>query len=164
MTEGRKMMLVTLCCALLLVLPLPATAQDDLIRGTKDVVKEGAQGVKKGGEYVIDKTKEGGKAVGKGAEEVGEETKDLFTDDDDDTEIERMKPSQREVTTPGTTSETPGATSEERDRRSMSSGASRTEEDGLPATAGELPLLVLAGGLAIAGARALKLARQSKTD
>ena len=159
MNEGRTrdLMLVTLCCALLILLPLPATAaQGDIIQGTKDTVEEGAEDVKKGGEYVVDKTKEGAKAVGKGAEKVGEETKDLVTDDDD-TDIERTKPGER-------TSETPGITSEERERRSMSSGTGRTDNDGLPATAGELPLLVLAGGLALAGARALKLIRQSKLD
>jgi hypothetical protein len=154
-----KVLLAIACCFVLVLLPVSTAAAQDVLKGAKEGIEKGAQGVKKGGEVVVDKTEDVGEAVGKGA-------KDLVTDDDDDninqddTTTDRMKPTE---TQSGTTSQ--GTTSSEAtSETSTSAGQSESVEGDLPATAGEMPLLALFGAIALATAAALKMVRRQKSN
>jgi len=133
-------------CLILLLVPLLVSAQTP-----GGIIKKGAQGVEKGVVTGAEKTKEGAEAVGKG-------TKKVITGKDTNTGENRMK-----STEPGTESGTSTAPSE------TTSGATTSEATDterakagkkLPATAGELPLLALAGVLALAAFGATKLIRR----
>ncbi len=142
-----KMLLAALCCfALVLVVPVPSSAQlGGVVQGTK-------HGIEKG----VDKTKEGAEAVGQG-------TKKLFTDDDDSQDKDqqrdqnqtntRMKPAQTQPSTSSTETET-----QQNSTTTMEKGQSKR----MPRTAGELPLLALAGCLSLAIAGAYRLADRSR--
>ncbi len=153
--------LLALVFCLLLVLPVSTVwAQESIKKGaetaidkTEDVGEAVGKGVKKGAETAIDKTEDVGEAVGKGV-------KDLFTDDDPDSDndeatAEGMKSTEPQRSKPGTTySDTESSTMTSQD--SETETASRE----LPATAGEQPLLVLIGALALVSAAALKRVRR----
>ena len=142
-----KMLLAALCCfVLVLVVPVPSSAQlGGVVQGTK-------HGIEKG----VDKTKEGAEAVGQG-------TKKLFTDDDDSQDKDRqrdqnqtntrMKPAQTQPSTSSTETET-----QQNSTTTMEKGQSKR----MPRTAGELPLLALAGCLSLAIAGAYRLADRSR--
>ena len=145
-TKPTPRILIAAACSLVLVLvPLSVGAQTP-----GGIIKKGAQGVQKGVETGAEKTKEGAEAVGKGVKKgvTGEDTK---------TNDGRTKGTE---TSPGTAplQSTTGETS---------TGATATERTDrghkhLPATAGELPLLALAGVLALATAGALRVVRRAR--
>lgn len=133
---GNRMKLygvfVGLCCLLLILLPMPASAQ--LGGAIKHGVQKGAHAVQKGAETTVDKTKEGAEAVGKG-------TKKLFTGDDDESTSDRDKNSETTTASPqGTTNKSAVA---------QGHGSAKYR---LPRTAGELPLLALIGIISLAAA------------
>jgi hypothetical protein len=142
-----RILLAALCCfALVLVVPVPSSAQlGGVVQGTK-------HGIEKG----VDKTKEGAEAVGQG-------TKKLFTDDDNSQDKDqqrdqnqtntRMKPAQTQPSTSSTETET-----QQNSTTTMEKGQSKR----MPRTAGELPLLALAGCLSLAIAGAYRLADRSR--
>jgi chromatin remodeling complex protein RSC6 len=153
-----KILLAALCCfALVLMIPVPSSAQ------LGGAVKDVGHGIQKGAE----KTKEG-------AEDVGHGAKRVITGDDNDqnkqqttttqqnttTEQQNTTADQNKTTGQNTTrmkpSETPESSSTE-----QSTTTQTTEKTGrkhMPKTAGELPLLALAGciSLAFAGVTSLK--------
>jgi hypothetical protein len=159
--------LIALACSLLLVLTVsPAWAQERVLEGAKAGVQKGAEGVKKGAETAVDKTEDVGEAVGKGvkkgaktaidkAEDVGEAVgkgvKDVFTDDNPDSDNDEGIAEGVQATEPLQQSR-PGGMS--------SATESDTESRELPATAGEQPLILLIGALGLAGAAALKVFRR----
>src|SRR6185503_10367349 len=102
-----------------------------------------------------EKTKEG-------AEAVGRETKEFFTGDESDKD-KRMKSSESESTTQRTnptettTRSTETTQSSTTTSKSTSTGSESPGRRRLPATAGELPLLALAGALALVASARLKL-------
>src|SRR5262245_994925 len=145
-----KVLLVVACCFVLLLLPVSSYAQKDILEGAKKGIEKGAEGVKKGAETVGEKTKEGAETVGKGV-------KNVFTDDDKDTnqdESYRAKPGATQSTAPTGT----------KPSESTSSSSTERHEKGLPKTAGELPLLALVGLLALASSGALKVVRRLPKD
>jgi hypothetical protein len=159
----QRVLLVLVCCLAIISLPVAAGAQD--------IIKKGAEGVKKGVETGVDKTKEGAEAVGhgvkEGAESVGQGVKKAVTGEDTSTsrmkstETEPTKPAQ--ATTPSTRSQT--VTPSERTTGEPRSSSRETENaatrgERLPGTAGELPLLALIGVLALAGYGTSKLIRR----
>lgn len=146
--QTQKFLLALACSlALVFVVPMSVSAQN--------ILEKGAQGVKKGVETGAEKTKEGAETVGKGV-------KDTFSSDDN---------SQQQKTTTESTTETrqkpatSQSTTESITSKSKTQAGTTTEgaEKGkkLPRTAGELPLLLLAGGLALAASGTLKLARRT---
>jgi hypothetical protein len=141
-------------CLVLVLAPLPARAQlGGVVEGTKHGIQKGAHGVQKGVETGAEKTKEG-VVAGKNA----------VTGQDNTPSENRMKPSQ---TQPGTTYQTqPGTTSTETTTRSTQSESTETGQTGqqrqMPKTAGELPLLALAGWSALSAAGVLRIARRKK--
>jgi hypothetical protein len=152
----QRFLLAVVCCSVLVLLPFSsAWAQNDLLEGTKEGIQKGAEGAKKGAETVGEKTKEGAEAVGEGA-------KDLFTDDDQDTDkdettTDRMKPGE---TKPGTTK----SDTEAQSGQTESSASSSAEERELPRTAGELPLLAIVGAMALISAGTLRVVRKAPKD
>jgi len=136
----RKLALAIASCLILILLPLSGGAQN--------VLKKGAHAVQKGVETGVEKTKEG-------AETVGRETKKAITGED---ESERRMKSTEAPSSTTTTAPAPRTT-----RRTTSGStatrSSETRNRRLPGTAGELSLLLLAGGFALAGFGASKLAR-----
>jgi hypothetical protein len=149
--------LIGLACSLLLVLTVStAWAQERVLEGakkgvetavdkTEDVGEAVGKGVKKGAEEAIDKTEDVGEAVGKGV-------KDVFTDDDPDSDNDEGIAADAQATEPQQQS-SPGV-------RSSAATESDTENRELPATAGEQPLILLIGMLALATAVALKVFRR----
>ena len=142
----QKVLLAFACCLALVIVPISLSAQGGII-------KKGAQGVQKGAE----KTKEG-------VEKAGKETKEVVTGKDEDndsntqdTNINRQKSTE---TSPSTQSQSTTTTTES---QSTSKESRRTEQGRskrLPSTAGELPLLVLLGGLALAATGTMKAVRR----
>src|SRR5262249_14459028 len=153
-----KMLLAALCCfALVLMIPVPSSAQ------LGGAVKDVGHGIQKGAE----KTKEGAEDVGQGAKRVitgDDQNKDQNTTTQENTTTteqqntttgQRMKPSE---TTPAT-----GSTETEQNKTTQTEG---TGQKHMPKTAGELPLLALAGSLSLlfAGVTSLKArARRSRS-
>jgi hypothetical protein len=150
--RNLKLKLLFAVCSLALVLiPLSGYAQDGIWSGAKHGVEKGAQGVQKG------------------AESVGHETKKVITGQDDQTKTQ----SQDQTTTQeqqnnarmkggtqgGTQTETSTSTTE-KSERGQTKQTGEKEGKPLPRTAGELPLLALAGCLALAGAGAFRLIRR----
>jgi hypothetical protein len=140
-------------CLVLVLAPLSARAQlGGVVEGTKHGVEKGAHGVKKGVETGAEKTKEGVVAG-----------KNTITGKDNTPSENRMKPSQ---TQPGTTYQTqPGTTSTETTTRSTQSENTQSEsrqQRQMPKTAGELPLLALAGWSALSAAGVLRITRRKK--
>lgn len=139
-----KLLFAAVCSLALVLIPLSVHAQDSIWHGAKQGVQKGAEGVQKG------------------AESVGHETKKVITGQDDETKTQ----SQDQTTAQdqenkarmkgGTQTETSTTTTE----KSESGQTKQTEEKPLPRTAGELPLLALAGCLALAGAGASRLIRR----
>ncbi len=97
------------------------------------VIQKGAEGVKKGVETGAEKTKEGAEAVGEGV-------KKTITGDE----------ANRQKSTGTESNAEPSQTTTETQKRGKH----------LPGTAGELPLLALAGGLSLAASGVLKLIRR----
>ena len=145
----QKFLLALACClALVAFVPLSVGAQN--------VIEKGAQGVKKGVETGAEKTKEGAEAVGKGVKDTfsSDESRQKNETQTQTTTEPRQKPSTSESKTKSTTSE----------QKTKSTTSTEGKEKGgkeMPATAGELPLLLLAGGMALAAAGTLKLARRT---
>jgi hypothetical protein len=149
-----KMLLAALCCfALVLMIPVPSSAQ------LGGAVKDVGHGIQKGAE----KTKEGAEDVGQGAKRVitgddNDQNKDqntTTTEQQNTTTGQRMKPSE---TTPET-----GSTETEQNKTTQTEGTGKKH---MPKTAGELPLLALAGSLSLlfAGVTSLKArARRSRS-
>ena len=152
----HKVLLAIACCfALVCVVPLSAGAQGGII-------KKGAQGVKKGVETGVDKTKEG-------AEYVGRETKELFTGEDKDKDTHRMKSSESQSTTTQHPNRTETTTTSPKTTRSTgttskstTAGSTNIGHTRLPATAGEFPLLALAGALALMASGTPRLLRRRR--
>jgi hypothetical protein len=152
----HKVLLAIACCfALVCVVPLAAGAQGGII-------KKGAQGVKKGVETGVEKTKEG-------AETVGRETKELFTGEDTDKDTHRMKSSESQSTTTEQPSRTETTTksgtttpSTETTGTATTAGSKAIGHKRLPRTAGEFPLLALAGALALAASGTHRLLRRPR--
>jgi hypothetical protein len=147
----QKFLLALACLALVAFVPLSVGAQN--------VIEKGAQGVKKGVETGAEKTKEGAEAVGKGV-------KDTFSSDESrqKTETQTQTPTEpRQKPAAPTTSEskTKSTTSEQKTEATKSTAGTEKGGKQMPATAGELPLLLLAGGMALAAAGTLKLARRT---
>jgi hypothetical protein len=143
-----KMLLAALCCfVLVLVIPVPSSAQlGGVVQGTK-------HGIQKG----VDKTKEGAEAVGRGTKEVitGEDqNKDQEQNQDQNQNKARMKPGETQPATSSTETETQKSTT--------TTETEQKEPKRMPKTAGELPLLALAGCLSLAVAGAYRLADRSR--
>lgn len=136
--------LAVLCCFVLLLVPVLASAQlGGVVNGAKQGVEKGAQGVQQGAEEGYNKTKEGAQA-----------TKNAITGEDNNTNNENhMKPGQTQENESQTT-ETQSNTS------SPETKTGQTSEKHMPRTAGELPLLALAGCLAFAAAGASRAFRR----
>ena len=130
-----RLLIAAVCCFVLVLLPMSSSAQG-IVKGTKHGIQKGAGAVEKGAEGAAEKTKEGAQAVGHGA-------KKAVTGDKNNSSDSRMKSSEPQRDTSSTENK-PGETGQKR----------------LPKTAGELPLLALAGFLALAGAVSSKLARR----
>jgi hypothetical protein len=124
-----------------------------ILRGAKEGVQKGAEGVKKGATTAANKTEDVGEAVGKGVkkgvetaidktedvgEAVGKGVKDVFTDDDRDSDNDEGIAEGVRTTEPQQQSR-PAAVS--------STTESDTDSRELPATAGEQPLILLIGAL-----------------
>jgi uncharacterized surface anchored protein len=160
--QTQKFLLALACClALVIVVPLSVSAQDNIL-------EKGAHGVKKGVETGAEKTKEGAHAVGKGVKNTFGNKDSQMTTESQSTTESRQKPSEPATsesnTQPGTRSGE--STTQSQTTQSKSQSSTRTEGTGksgeqLPATAGELPLLLLAGGLALAASGTLRLARRT---
>jgi hypothetical protein len=120
----------------MLLIPISSGAQTGGILG----------GVKKGVQQGAEKTKEGAEAVGRG-------TKKVVTGEDNNPDNQRMKSSESQSQTESTRT---GSTQTE-STQTQQRGTGKTN---LPKTAGELPLLALAGCLALAGAAAPGLSRR----
>jgi hypothetical protein len=151
----RIMSLVLVCLVFLLTfsaLSIEALAQDGIWDKTKEGVKKGAEGVKKGAETVGEKTKEGAEAVGEGV-------KDVFTDDEDADSVSREKAREAETQQPATQPSDTTSPADTSSPRTTDMDSRSAEERGLPATAGQLPLLALAGAFAFAGAVISKVLR-----
>src|SRR5215813_13619852 len=147
-----KMLLAALCCfALVLMIPVPSSAQ---LGGV-------ARGVQRGVQKGYEKTKEG-------AEDVGQGTKRVITGEDNDQNKEQSTTTQQNTTTTTdqnpsnqkTTRMKPGEATPEGSTETEQNTTTQTKTSGqkhMPKTAGELPLLALAGcvSLAIAGATRL---------
>jgi thiol:disulfide interchange protein len=145
----QKFLLALACLALVAVVPVSINAQN--------VIEKGAQGVKKGVETGAEKTKEGAEAVGKGV-------KDTFSSDESrqKTETQTQTPTEpRQKPAAPTTSESKSTTSKQKTEATKSTAGTEKGGKQMPATAGELPLLLFAGGLALAAAGTLKLARRT---
>ena len=154
-----KMLLAALCCfGLVLMIPVPSSAQ---LGGV-------ARGVQHGVQKGYEKTKEG-------AEDVGQGTKRVITGEDNDQNKEQSTTTQQNTTTttdqnpsnqkttrmkPGETTPQTGTTQTEQSTTTQTE-AGKTGQKHMPRTAGELPLLALAGclSLAIAGATRLRTRR-----
>ena len=133
--------LAVACCFVLILVPVLANAQ------VGGVIQKGAQGVQKGVETGVEKTKEGAEA-----------TKNAITGEDQDQN--RMKP-QESQQNPSATESQPSETGQ----RSMPSESAQKTETGqknMPRTAGELPLLALAGCLALSAAGLSRIIRRHK--
>ena len=152
----KKVLLAVACCFALVLIPLSTASAQNVYDQTKEGVQKGAEGVQKGAETVGEKTKEGAEAVGEG-------TKDLVTDDDQDTNkdeitTDRMKPSE---TKPSEAQSGKSSTTTRTESETTTKTEGEREKEGLPATAGELPLLALVGALALIGSGALKMIRKA---
>ena len=123
----------------LLLVPISLGAQG-ILHGAKKGIQQGAGAVQQGVEGAANKTKEGAQAVGRG-------TKKVITGEDDNQDKARMKSSESQSQTESTQTESTQTQSKETGKRN------------LPKTAGELPLLGLAGCLALAGAATTKFCR-----
>jgi hypothetical protein len=138
-----KMLLAALCCfALVLMIPVPSSAQ------LGGAVKHGVQ---KG----YEKTKEG-------VQDVEQGTKKAITGEDNDQQQQQQNKEQQQGTTRMKPSETPATGSTETETQQKST--TETEKTGqkhMPKTAGELPLLALAGCLSLAIAGATRRSRRS---
>jgi hypothetical protein len=151
-----KMLLAALCCfALVLMIPVPSRAQ------LGGAVKDVGHGIQKGAE----KTKEGAEDVGQGAKRVitGEDDNqntDQSTTTQQNTTTEQQKTTTGQRTTRMKPSEiTPETGSTETGQKNTTqTEKEKTGKKHLPKTAGELPLLALAGclSLAFAGVTSLK--------
>jgi hypothetical protein len=146
-----KMIFATACCAVLALSPLSARAQ---LGGIEHGIKKGAQGVQQGVETGAEKTKEGVEAG-----------KNAITGEENTPSENRMKPGQTQPgttyqqTQPGTTKQ--GTTSTESTTTTTESTQSgQTGQRRMPKTAGELPLLALAGWSALSAAGALRIMRK----
>jgi hypothetical protein len=135
----------------------PQAHAQGVLNKAKEGVQKGAEGVKKGAETVGEKTKEG-------VETTGREVKKVFTGDD--TDREKGTQTQEPATMPSTTTPTTTAPSTTTPTTTMPSTKTHSRYTGthtkttrkeLPRTAGELSLLALAGGLALAGAGVSKV-------
>lgn len=134
-----RVLAAIVCCLVLLLVPLTAKAQlGGVVQGTKHGVQKGAQGVQKGVETGAEKTKEG-------AEAVGQAGKKAITGEENKPSENRMKP--------GETQPTKGPTETE---------GGETGQKRMPKTAGELPLLALAGWSALSAVAALRIIRRKK--
>ena len=131
----RTTSLVFLCLLVLIFTSISpqALAQEGILDKTKEGLKKGGEEVKKGAETVGEKTKEGAEAIGRGVKKA------VTGDDDDKDSINREKGTEAQPQKPtgNTSTSTEGSTSGGKE---------------MPATAGELPLLALAGALAFASA------------
>jgi hypothetical protein len=156
----RKALLALAFC-ILLVLPVStAWAQKGVWEGTKkgvgtaidkteDVGEAVGKGIKKGAEVTIDKTEDVGEAVGKGV-------KNLFTDDDPDSDNdEGLQATEPQRSRSGNTY------SNTESNTSLARQNPETAGRELPATAGEQPWLLLIGTLALISAAALKVLRRA---
>ena len=129
--------LAVACCFVLILVPMLASGQG--------VIQKGVQGVQKGVETGVEKTKEGAEA-----------TKNAITGEDQNTEQNRMKPQE------STTETQP---SEKGQRNMTSETEQKTTETGqknMPRTAGELPLLALAGCAALSAYGLSRVTRRQK--
>jgi hypothetical protein len=134
LVRSVQILLVVACCLALTSLPLYAQFGD-----IKKGVQKGAEGVKQGGEKAVDVTKEGAQKTKRAV--TGEPQKSTDTTPT----TERMK-------------QTPSRTEEP----STSAPAKAKERTTLPRTAGEAPLLVLVGMLALAAAGASRAMRRAR--
>ena len=125
--------LAVACCFVLILVPVLANAQ------VGGAIQKGVQGVEKGVDTGVEKTKEGAQA-----------TKDAITGQDQNQnqnqDQNRMKPEESQ-TNPST---------------EQKSNESETEKKNMPRTAGELPLLALAGCLALTAAGLSRVIRRQK--
>lgn len=138
-TRIKLTALALVSCFAVLLLPILASAQlGGVVKGTKEGVQKGTQEIQKGAEGAVDKTREGAEAVGQG-------TKKVITGEDSSTSEQRMKPqeSQSSTSTSSTTTET---------ESSRTGESTKTGQKQMPRTAGELPLLALAGCFSLSAA------------
>jgi hypothetical protein len=149
-----KILLAALCCfALVLMIPVPSSAQlGGVAKGVQHGVQQGAE-----------KTKEG-------AEAVGHETKKVITgEDNSQTEQTTTQQNEQNTTTQqqpttdqNTTRMKPSETTPETGSTETEQKTERTGQKQMPRTAGELPLLALAGSLSLAFAGVTSLKARSR--
>jgi hypothetical protein len=126
----------------MLLIPISLQAQvGGIVHGAKKGVQQGAHTVERGVEGAANKTKEGAEAVGRG-------TKNVITGENNNPDKKRMKSTESQSQTESTETKPTQTESKETGKRN------------LPKTAGELPLLGLAGCLALAGAVASGMFRR----
>jgi hypothetical protein len=136
----------------MLLIPISSGAQTGgILGGAKKGVQQGAGAVQKGVEEGANKTKEG-------AEAVGHETKKVITGKDNTQDNSRMKSTESQPQTESTQTESTQKRSTQTESTQTQQKA--TGKTNLPKTAGELPVLALAGCLALAGAVASGLSRR----
>ena len=133
----QKVLLAFACCLALVLVPVSLSAQGGII-------KKGVQGVQKGAE----ETKEG-------VQKAGRETKKAITGEDTDTTRQKSTESSSSTQSQSTTTTTE---SQSTSKESGRTGQGRSKR--LPSTAGELPLLALLGGLALAASGTMKTVRR----
>ena len=154
-TRLTKILLALACCLAIVLIPVAASAQEGVINKGAEGVKKGAEGVKKGAETAGEATKEG-------AESVGHGVKKAVTGEDKDTS--RMKGSETTPSTEPSQTTTPSSEAKKSTTRTESTTTTEKKESEesrkLPGTAGELPLLALAGALALAAAGAVRVIRR----
>ncbi|SRR5437867_11843651 len=137
----QKVLPAMACCLALILVPVCVGAQTP-----GEVIKKGAEGVKKGVEKGAEKTKEGAEAVGEGV-------KKTITGDDTD------KNRQKSTDTGSSTEPSQTTTPRESTSGSKDTGQAQKGRNQLPGTAGELPLLALIGGLGLAASGILRFKR-----
>jgi len=139
------------CCFALLVVPALASAQiGGVVNGAKHGIQKGATEAQKGVEGAVDKTKEGAEAVGRG-------TKKAITGEDDNSGDNRMKPQE---SNPQSDNRMKSGQSQADQSSTQTESTGETQQKNLPKTAGELPLLALAGYLSLLGAGVSRLVRR----
>ncbi len=149
MERLKLKLLLAACCFTLVLIPMSAGAQaGGIVQGTKKGVQKGAETVEKGAEGAAQKTKEGAEAVGQGV-------KKTVTGEDENSSQNRMKTTE---TQPGTETQPSTGSKETKPGETTETKPGEEGKKNLPKTAGELPLLALAGCLALACAGATRVA------
>jgi len=147
--QTLRMIFAFAACFALILVPVLARAQGGIVKGAEQGVKKGAEEVQKGVETGAEKTKEGAEA-----------TKNAITGQENQPSENRMKPGETPSSSETQSQQKSTGTQRGETQRGETGQKEQKEQKEMPKTAGELPLLALAGCLALAGAGTLKLVRQ----